>query len=219
MLNKVIEEGIKSDGFNEFLKNNNLTFFKKEQGDYKRYIICYEIENLYDSSAINEYILNNTPDSLRELASFSKNTDLIIFLRLESLAEFKRIEKEVFEVEENAFFFKKYVLYFMNEEFDLIKNMGFEEMKKVLSNSQAFGEYKRYPLNPSLYSFVARIFIKLPFLEMPKIKQDILPINLQVKNLINELGVEVVYENLKNINEETDIDNLIEGMIKNEMEN
>ncbi|WP_151798844.1 ABC-three component system middle component 1 [Acinetobacter calcoaceticus] len=219
MLNKVIEEGIKSDGFNEVLKNNNLTFFKKEQGDYKRYIICYEIENLYDSSAINEYILNNTPDSLRELASFSKNTDLIIFLRLESLAEFKRIEKEVFEVEENAFFFKKYVLYFMNEEFDLIKNMGFEEMKKVLSNSQAFGEYKRYPLNPSLYSFVARIFIKLPFLEMPKIKQDILPINLQVKNLINELGVEVVYENLKNINEETDIDNLIEGMIKNEMEN
>lgn len=219
MLNKVIEEGIKSDGFNEVSKNNNLTFFKKEQGDYKRYIICYEIENLYDSSAINEYILNNTPDSLRELASFSKNTDLIIFLRLDSLAEFKRIEKEVFEIEENVFFFKKYVLYFMKEEVDLIESMGFEEMKKVLTNSQAFSEYKKYPLNPSLYSFVARIFIKLPFLELPKIKQEILPINLQVKNLIKELEADKIYESLKNINEETDIDSLIEGMIRNEMEN
>lgn len=219
MLNEVIEGALKSDGFEEVSKTDTLTFFKKEQGDYKRYIICYEINDLYDPSAINEYVLNNTPDSLKELASFSKNTDLIIFLRLENLAEFKKIEKEVFEIEEDAFFFKKYVLYFMGQEFDLIKGMSFEEMKGVLSNSQAFSEYKKNPLNPSLYSFVARIFIKLPFLEMPKTKQEIIPINLQVQNLVNELDSDLIFEMLKNITEETDIDALIEMMIENEMEN
>ena len=143
MLNEVIEEALKSDGFSEVSKNNKLTFFKKEKGDYRRYIICYDIDNLYDSSLINEYVLNNTPDSLKDLASFSKNTDLIIFLRLDNLAEFKKIEKEVFEIEENAFFFKKYVLYFMRQEVDLIKSMSFEEIKDILINSQDFGEYKK----------------------------------------------------------------------------
>lgn len=219
MLNKVIEDAIKSDGFSEVLKVNDLTFFKKEKGDYKRYIVCYDLKDLYDPSEINEYVLNNTPESLSESAAFSKNTDLIIFFHLENLAKFKKVEKEVFEVEENVYFFKKYVLYFMEEELDLIENMDFEDLKSVLSNSYAFGEYKSHPLNPSLYSFVARIFIKLPFLEMPKIKQDILPISLQVKSLVHELKVDFIYEKLRDINENTDFDNLIKELLENEMEN
>ncbi|WP_111884247.1 ABC-three component system middle component 1 [Acinetobacter sp. CFCC 11171] len=218
MLNDVINEALKLDGFDEVFKNDSLIFFKKEQGDYKRYIICYSVESLHAASSINEYVLNNTPEYLKELAAFSKNTDLIVFLCLENLSEFKKIEKDVFETEEDAFFFKKYVLYFMNQEVDLIENMSFDEIKNVLSNSQAFGEYKKNPLSPSLYSFIARIFIKLPFLEMPKTKQEIVPINLQVQNLVSELGAEFIFDNLKNIDEDTDFDFLIEEMIKNEME-
>jgi len=156
MLNEVITEALKLDGFDEIFKIDNLSFFKKEKGDYKRYIICYGVENLCAASSINEYVLNNTPDSLKELAAFSKNTDLIVFLCLENLSEFKKIEKDVFEIEEDAFFFKKYVLYFMSQEVDLIENMSFFEIKNVLSNSQAFGEYKKNPLNPSLYSWQSK---------------------------------------------------------------
>ena len=54
---------------------------------------------------------------------------------------------------------------------------------------------------------------------MPKKKKEIVPINLQVYNLVKTLEVESIFESLKNITEETDVDALIEGLIKNEMEN
>ncbi|HFN6505150.1 TPA: hypothetical protein ACHFWY_005195, partial [Klebsiella pneumoniae] len=73
---------------------------------------------------------------------------------------------------------------------------------------------------PSLYNLAARIFIKLPFLEMPDIEKDIVPIDLQINTLVDSLNLSEPYNKISTANKQTDInlEMLIEELINEELE-
>ncbi|MEX6224053.1 ABC-three component system middle component 1 [Providencia hangzhouensis] len=110
------------------------------------------------------------------------------------------MEKSIFDIEENAYHFKKYVLYYSNEENQLIYGKNFNNLKAV-PDYEEFSTYK-YPSRPSLYNMAARIFIKLPFLEMPSIEKDIVPIDLQINTLVDSLNLSETYNKISTENKQ-----------------
>lgn len=221
MLNDFITEAIVEHDF-LFINNelDDLRFFKKEKGDLQRYIITYSVEKLEEASIINEYIVNSTPPELLEAPAFAKNTDLILIYRLDKTSNYHIHEKNIFDIEENAYYFKKYVLYYSNEESDLLIGKSFEDLKNVLTDHAEFSLYKSDPLRPSLYNMTARIFIKLPFLEMPDIEKKLSPIDFQIKHLVESLDLYGTYNKLNHAKNHNDlnIDLLIEELINEELE-
>lgn len=223
MLNEFIKQAIEDHNFikigNEE-QSDEISFFKMEKGELRRYIITYRTDELEEATSINELIINNTPAELLEAPAFAKNTDLIIIFRLDRLSSYKEFEKSIFDVEENAYYFKKYVLYYSNEENQLISGKNFNNLKTTLSDHEEFSSYKSDPSRPSLYSMAARIFIKLPFLEMPDIEKDIVPIDLQINNLVESLNLSDIYNKISTANKESDInvEMLTEELINEELE-
>jgi hypothetical protein len=65
-----------------------------------------------------------------------------------------------------------------------------------------FDEYKKDPLKPSFHSLVTRVFIKFPFLEIPKFSKsfqnlfDSVSEKVNVENLVKPM---ILLENLKQI--------------------
>lgn len=221
MLNEFIKQAIKDHHFIEVeTESDKISFFKKEIGELRRYIITYITDKLEEATTINELIINNTATELLETPAFAKNTDLIIIFRLDRLLNYKQYEKNIFDVEENAYYFKKYVLYYSSEENQLITGKSFNDLKAVLSDHKEFASYKSEPSRSGLYNMAARIFIKLPFLEMPNIEKNIVPIDLQIANLVESLNLSEIYRKINNANKKSDLttDILIEELINEELE-
>ncbi len=221
MLNEFIKQAIEDHDFLEVeTPSTNVSFFKKERGELRRYIITYTTDKLDDATNINEFIINSTPAEFIEAPAFAKNTDLIIIFRLDSLSKYTTYEKNIFDIEENAYYFKKYVLYYSSEENQLIAGKSFNNLKNVLSDHEEFSTYKSDPARPSLYNIAARIFIKLPFLEMPDIEKDIVPIDLQITTLVENLNFSDIYQKINTTNKQNDVnlEMLIEELINEELE-
>ena len=221
MLNEFIKQAIEDHHFIEIeSKSNEISFFKKEKGELRRYIITYRTDQLEDATVINELVINNTPTELLEAPAFAKNTDLIIVFQLDKLSNYKQYEKSIFDIEENAYHFKKYVLYYSNEENQLISGKNFSNLKAVLSDHEEFSIYKADPSRPSLYNMAARIFIKLPFLEMPDIEKDIVPIYLKINTLVDSLNLSEIYTKISTANKQSDVnlEMLIEELVNEELE-
>lgn len=219
MIKDFIKEALLFHEFIETSCSDNIFFFKKENNDYQRYVIILETESLDTALSINNLIIENTPKDLIESPSFNKNTDLIITLALPSLSEFKKNESKILEIEENAYHFKKYILYYSEGESELLNGKSFKDLQNTLTDHNAFKGYKNNPLNPSLYSLAARIFIKLPFLEMPIQNQNILPIEMQIKNLVNENNLDSLYKKLNSCDSVSATDKLIKELINEELKN
>ncbi|WXP50533.1 ABC-three component system middle component 1 [Escherichia coli] len=139
MLNNFIKQAIEDHQFIKVESTlENISFFKKEKDALRRYIITYRTDKLEDASFINELIINNTPTELLEAPAFAKNTDLIIVFQLDKLSNYKQYEKSIFDIEENAYHFKKYVLYYSNEENQLISGRTLiilEQFSQIMKNS------------------------------------------------------------------------------------
>ena len=130
--------------------------------------------------------------------------------------------KEVIKLEENEFFYKKYVLYYTDEEFsDFMEwwnQIDEKTLKLLLSNKK---------LNPNTtdryIKFLFRLLIKTPFLhfEFPKTKMDNFDdlLNKKLKSLTtNNSEVNEIYkylsENLEHFNTEEISDNMLKEILE-----
>lgn len=220
MLNNFIKQAIEDHQFIEVESTQeNIYFFKKEKDALRRYIITYRTDKLEDASFINELIINNTPTELLEAPAFAKNTDLIIVFQLDKLSNYKQYEKSIFDIEENAYHFKKYVLYYSNEENQLISgrtSIILEQFSQIMKNSPHIKQ-----IHPDPACIIWQLEFSLNYLlEMPDIEKDIVPIDLQINTLVDSLNLSEPYNKISTANKQTDInvEMLIEELINEELE-
>lgn len=64
----------------------------------------------------------------------------------------------------------------------------------------------------------AKIFIKLPFLELPFVKRELVPLRMQAQGAVSEVGLTATYESIQKLNK-NNLESLIKGMIDDELEN
>jgi hypothetical protein len=227
MIKNIIEHFAIEHGFelinNETnLENHNerLSYLIQYDGDKKRFLALFVSETIISPQELNDLVNKNSPESFKLDPAFERNTDLIILHQLDHRADFKMIENEVFNIEENPYYFKKYFLYFSKAELALLANQDFNSLTQVVTNVREFSQYRENPLIPSLYSIAARIFIKVPFLKVPVKEGNLKPIKIYLDDALIEKDVHELYEGILNKkNNDESPEEIVRSLINEAMEN
>lgn len=174
------------------------SFFAKDVFKKNYYLILF----LSDDTKIEEVIKNQSKyffllkEFFGEDSEIDKNTSLVICLQSKNI-----INRSILNVEEDPYYFKKYVLKytehelteFINQYSEDIKEKGIKQvLEEIIKDVQQFEDFKKNPDIKSVYNFISKIFIKIPVLKVPFDEEkvvnslsDVIESSLREKNLYN----------------------------------
>ena len=92
----------------------------------------HKLDQLSSPAELNAAINQLAPDSFLSHPTFKKNCDLICIHHLNKLAEFKDHEEQIFAIEEDPHFFKKYILYYSDTEENAIQDYSFDKLMDTI---------------------------------------------------------------------------------------
>ena len=106
-----------------------------------------------------------------------KNSSLLVMLKVDKLDISSDLESLIFDIEENPYLFKKYILTYTNQQEEIVsdqfavysqdgENGVLNFLDSILYNSGSFSEFKnkRESIEYLTYDLVSKMFIKLPYL-------------------------------------------------------
>lgn len=218
MIKQLIDEALVAHGFVSKRELDTTSFYVRESGSAIRFAVVHTLDGLPDPAELNNRINHLAPDEFLRNPSFKKNCDLICIHRLDVLAEFKDHEEEIFAIEEDPHFYKKYVLYYSIAEESALTNFTYSKLETLIADKKEFLNYKEKPLVATQYSFAAKIFIKLPFLELPSHQGNLVSLRLQAAEAVAEAGLNDMYSTIQTVTGKN-ADDIIKEMINNELAN
>ncbi|WP_183019439.1 ABC-three component system middle component 1 [Delftia sp. UME58] len=218
MINGIINEALLAHGFKQESENDLTGFYVRESGAAIRFAILHKLNELPTPSELNAAVNQSVPASFLAHPAFKKNCDLICIHHLNKLAEFKSHEEQIFAIEEDPHFFKKYILYYSDTEEAAIQKYSYADLVKTISDKSQFSNYKNDPLAATQYSVAAKIFIKLPFLELPFTRRELVSLRLQASESVAEEGLDKTYAVIQKFTA-NGMDELIRELINDELEN
>lgn len=218
MIKQLIDEALVAHKFIKEHESDTTSFYIRETDGAIRFAVLHTLDKLPNPAELNVKINQLAPDSFIRNPSFKKNCDLICIYRLDALAEFKKHEEEIFAIEEDPHFYKKYVLYYSAAEESVLTDFSFEKLVTVITDKKEFLDYKEDPLRATQYSFAAKTFIKLPFLELRTNAGNLVSLRLQAAEAVAQAGLDDTYATIQKITKDN-TDDLIKEMINNELAN
>ncbi len=218
MVKQLINEALVAHDFVINKETDTTIFYVRESVSAIRFAVLHILDELPSPAELNTRINQLAPESFTRNPSFKKNCDLICIHRLDVLAEFKNYEEEIFAIEEDPHFYKKYILYYSTAEESALTDFTYEKLVTVISDKKEFLEYKENPLVATQYSFAAKTFIKLPFLELPSHQGSLVSLRLQAVEAVAQAGLNETYSTIQQVTEKN-ADNFIKEIIRNELEN
>ncbi|WP_119026709.1 ABC-three component system middle component 1, partial [Acinetobacter pittii] len=193
-------------------------FFIKENCEAQRYLIVHVLDQLLSIESIHDLINESLPETLQKHPAFKKNCDLILIYKVDFLNDFNGIEEQILEIEENPYYFKKYFFYYSDAEEKLLLGKNYGDFKSQIKKMDEFDEYKKDPLKPSFHSLVTRVFIKFPFLEIPKFSKSFQNLFDSVSEKVNVENLVKTYDFIGKF-EADNIDEVIAELLNEELEN
>jgi hypothetical protein len=154
-----------------------------------------DLEPLADQSAIFNSC-RNTVDQ----PELDKNLSLLILIKLNDTAKIDAAKLSIINTEENAYYFKKYVLHYADNEYEQLKTQqgaktALEFLTQQIINSDCFKTYKNEHKSISWQSLIYRIALKLPFIPI------IIKTNKGLASLFEDNQLKVTAKNLKALDE------------------
>lgn len=213
-----MHEAVNDSGFILEKTSDNTDFFIKENGEAQRYLIIHVLDQLLSVENIHELVNESLPETMQKQPAFKKNCDLIIIYKVDFLSDFNGIEEQVLEIEENPYYFKKYFFYYSDAEEKLLIGKSYEDFKSQIKKMDEFDEYKKDPLKPSFHSLVTRMFIKFPFLEIPKFSKSFQNLTDSVSEKVNANDLVKTYDLIRKY-EANNIDEVLSELLNEELEN
>lgn len=218
MIIDLIHQALVAHGFSKVQGNDTTSFFVRENDTAIRFAVLHRLDELMKPGDLNAAINQSAPEAFKTDPAFRKNCDLICIHHLDKLAEFKNHEEQIFEIEEDPHFYKKYVLYYSDTEVEAIKGLDFVKLNELISDKAQFNIYKNEPTAATKYSAAAKIFIKLPFLELHINKVELVPLRLQIEEAVAETDLVNTYGMVQK-HGQINVDDLIKELISYELEN
>ena len=218
MIKQLIDEALVAHGFVSKRELETTSFYIRESESAIRFAVVHKLDDFPDPAELNNLINHLAPEEFLRNPSFKKNCDLICIHRLDVLAEFKDYEEEIFAIEEDPHFYKKYVLYYSIAEESALTDFTYDKLVSVIADKKEFLNYKENPLVATQYSFAAKIFIKLPFLELPSYQGNLVSLRLQAAEAVAEAGLKDTYSIIQQVKNKN-ADDFIKEMIHNELAN
>lgn len=218
MIIELVHQALVAHGFSKVLDNDTTGFYVRENGTAIRFAVLHRLDELIKPGDLNAAINQSAPEAFLTDPAFRKNCDLICIHHLDKLAEFKNHEEQIFEIEEDPHFYKKYVLYYSDTEVEAIKGIDFDKLNELISDKAQFNIYKSEPTAATKYSAAAKIFIKLPFLALHVNKVELVPLRLQIEEAVAETDLVKTYGMVQKLGK-INVEELIKELISDELAN
>lgn len=218
MIIELIHQALVANEFSKVQGNDTTGFYVREIGTAIRFSVLHRLDSLIKPGDLNAAINQCAPEGFLTDPAFRKNCDLICIHHFDKLAEFKNHEEQIFAIEEDPHFYKKYVLYYSETELDAIRGLDFKGINDLISDKSQFNAYKKEPTAATKYSAAAKIFIKLPFLALRINKVDLVPLRLQIAEAVAEASLIKTYDTVQKF-EQINVEELIKELINDELAN
>lgn len=187
-----------------------------------------QIKTFHDLTTNESYKLFKTQFDALEKAGISnvieKNSSLILLVQVEDMNELDRLQHNILMIEEDEYFFKKYVILHSN---DAIKHLNFENIHSKVNDIESFNSFSQsgYLKELEEYIFILQLFIKLPFLKLEFDTENFETLGQKISKSL-EVKNEEVYESIINFESlstldfmskdaEREIENILE-LLKND---
>jgi hypothetical protein len=144
-----------------FLKNSN-----------KKVAFWLIIQEAYlDSILQNQAELFNACKKVCHDDDFDKNVSMLLLWDTGGKLNLNEMKQKIIKIEEDPYFFKKYVLYYSQIEYEnLISQTGagsfIDYLKTQIVRPETFAYYKQNSVNQNWQSLLYRIVIKVPFIDI-----------------------------------------------------
>jgi hypothetical protein len=148
-----------------------------------------------------------------------KNLSMLVCMNSDEIKA-KELSEVIFEIEEDPYFFKKYVLSYTNSQGEQLRELFSDEkcisnilLNKIVNDSEKFSEFKNAQDNSEtgLFEICSKIMIKLPFIRFIKASGQIEDLSLKIEeDLLNSSIFEFTKSILQtNIESENLIDDIL----------
>lgn len=213
MIERVILNILKENGFNKYIKIeddniNNLIFTYRENDVKNEFYLVGTIEQnsfiKLEENKVFSFISKKIKESPAYKPEVDKNTSLVLcVLKNKSEKSYELVEKKELQIEENPYFFKKYMLSvdenLVEEIFgDILecyseKNQISKYIEDEIIDTENFKNYKLNPENEEKYELLSRIVMKIPVMSIK------IPDNKSIKPLANMINDEIKKEDLEKV--------------------
>lgn len=164
----IINELFNNCGFSPKDVDNYKLYSNNEADDKTSFWLVIEKSNL-DSLIENQFTLLSNCQKVCQHPSLEKNLSMLVLWDTKGRISLDEMKNKVMTVEENPYFFKKYVLYYSPDEFESL-NLAMEGMnlygflKSQIPSQETFSAYKVNPISQKSWQpLIYRIAMKLPF--------------------------------------------------------
>lgn len=170
---------------------------------------------------IEEYLVRII-ETRQGIVGLEKNLSMLILLEVESLKLSPKINSLIYDIEEDPFDFKKYVLVYTKEQVAKLNSlMGTTDghtvkfINQFLNDSTNFSQFKRHEQSDKtlVYDLVSKLFIKLPYLNMDNYQQDLTNLYKEIVEKIEESDREL-WESLLSLANDTNSEPTIEEILE-----
>ena len=166
MLSKLFE----SKGFKQIESGEDSISYYEKDGSHFYFVAKYNEEDFlkYDRSDITEKVTNIYTNKLEENPRVTKNSSLVILVSCDSYIQSEALYNKIYEVEENPFGMRKYVIAAHEDVINWLQEIESSELRKLVSNREKFEQYQEKGIDSEDHYYLGgmQLFIKLPFLNL-----------------------------------------------------
>ncbi|WMT41743.1 hypothetical protein RE628_04435 [Paenibacillus sp. D2_2] len=216
-MREVIRNIFEEMGFliDEELLNIDDAFYTERTSDNKFdfFVVLFQKAEELNVEVNNiTYFLNLIIENKQNYMGLDKNLTLLMLLECDSIEQQENVNSMIFDIEEDPYDFKKYVLPYTTGEVSELKknviNSGLSTVRYIeqkVFDVQLFSDFKRRvnSLSVKEYELITKFFIKLPFLNLDIRTQDFLDLSKLIQDEIQAEDKDV-WNQLLNLYQQTD---------------
>lgn len=194
-MDNILKEIFDSYAYLQIRELNKNEWFVENNTKNSFYVVIF-LSELNENNLKN--IINQKQESLYESLSSKenfnaivKNTNLLILLQSD-----KEINKEIMSIEEDEYFFKKYILKYSSKELESLNEYKGTFINKIESIKNDYTGFKKFKQKQEFYdnnwfSLLMKLYIKIPELNLSNYRNEVEPIDL-----IGDINKELEKNNL-----------------------
>lgn len=206
-MKKILKDIFYDNKFELIKEEYEFTFFQKKNQEYF-FIANYkeeELEGFFTNNKTNN-IINIQENLNKSNEDINKNTSLVIYVKTNNLEEFFNKNKAfIYKIEEDEYYFRKYVIIYTENSIKEIKSSKFtsNKIKEILLKVGRMDTFEDIYYKDEEFYLVIQLYIKMsfliyeienkPFISLPKkiieeiTKEDL---SYQYKSIMNWLNQE-----------------------------
>lgn len=182
---------------------------------------------LFSNEIKKDFLSNEIPayfNAVKQLKTgyderMDKNLSMIVCVKTDG-NEIQKVSEKIFEIEEDPYFFKKYVITYdenncteLKNQFDMVQESSNVILNKIINNSRMFLSYKMNENNneTSLYRICTKLMIKIPFMKLEKRVEEIENLYEKINEELSRKSLLVFKDFLLELNENDE--EIIDGIL------